>query len=227
MTTAASEAICRAVLDYVRDEDGGVAPEDAISSAAALVGEACLRAAGHFDVAEHGFAPGQHIFSDTVNELLSGDRLDLDELPPDSVFGHLRDLLPGLAFAVRALPPLKPMFRRFALAAGTTAPERWGWVPLSVPQRHLPKLMPLSAAFELRSRIEAIYNDHEVAEAERAGCAVGALVKVMNAVGGALPPTVALTLACETILGIAKSCPLTERHRGALRHATPAIAKLS
>ncbi len=60
----------------------------------------------------HTFAPGSHIMSDRVNEILIGMNSDLllEALPGDSVYGTLRDRLSPRAYAVSEFPNFEERF---------------------------------------------------------------------------------------------------------------------
>jgi hypothetical protein len=125
--------------------------EDVLSAAASFVGEVCLRRAGDFDVDSHTFNPGAPIFSDKVNELLSGNRSEWAEIPVTSTFGGVFLIL-------------------------TKAPE----------DERVPDVLGAIAATSL-----------------------SALLFNLRAF---IAPSIAVTIAMETINAMAKTAPMLQKH---------------
>src|ERR1043166_1514671 len=80
------------ILNMLRDKNGRIRVEDAISAAATIVGERCIDAAGDFPLRDHQFSPGSRVFSTNANELICGDVYEggVSQVPGDSVVGLLR-----------------------------------------------------------------------------------------------------------------------------------------
>jgi hypothetical protein len=67
---------CVELMDFVNGlfaHQGRIRAEDSISALAAIAGERCIDAAGNYNPFDHEHAPGMTVFSDKVNELLTGD----------------------------------------------------------------------------------------------------------------------------------------------------------
>jgi hypothetical protein len=107
-------------------KDGRIRAEDVIAAAASITGERCIEAAGNFNSRKHNFVPGSRVFSDKVNELISGDSAgnDLDAVPAESIIGILRDRLLPSGYAKSDFSPLTVIFEHFAANVGR--PSEWG-----------------------------------------------------------------------------------------------------
>ena len=136
------------VLSALRDRDGRIRAEDAISAAATIVGERCIDAAGDFPLRGHELPPGSRAFSTRANELISGDVSEggVRQIPADSIVGVLRARLDSRLYADSEFPDLWEVFRQYAARIGDAAD--WGKVPLSVPENHLPFIPPLRVGYE-------------------------------------------------------------------------------
>src|SRR5436309_3263500 len=136
------------VLDILRDQNGRIRVEDAISAAATVVGERCIDAAGDFALRDHELTPGSRAFSTRVNELICGDVSDggVDQIPKDSIVGVLRSQLDPRVYTDADFPPLSEVFQQYAARVGE--PVDWGKVPLSVGEDHLPFVPPLRVGYE-------------------------------------------------------------------------------
>lgn len=111
------------VLGALRDQNGRVRVEDAISAAATIVGERCIDAAGDFPLREHELSPGSRGFSTRANELICGDATEVGvrHIPADSVVGVLRARLDRRLYADTDFPDLPEVFRRYAARIGHAA----------------------------------------------------------------------------------------------------------
>ena len=198
------------VVRHCLEPDGRVRAEDATSAAAAAAGEACWVAGTNFDANEHTFIPGQVILSDNVNRVLTGDNPTWSSFNRSSALGILQASLPKLGFQPGDIPELEPIVRNFAASVGD--PRNWGWVPLTGPQASRPRVMPLRAAFELRSTVLELFNLHGIDTADRPLVCAGALARVLGMTKGVLAPPVALLLAYETLIGMSKTAPMTAKH---------------
>jgi hypothetical protein len=180
--------------------------EDLISAAASIVGEATIAAAGDFDPRQHKMAPGAWVFSNNANRLICDDK-PLAEAPAESVAGLLRARLHRCGFVKADFPVLEDVFRHFAGHIGDAA--AWGKVPLSVPQAHLPSLMPLQVAYQTRALVDAALAPLGNDRMERLTATTLTLSRVLCETKSVIEPWVATTLALETVNGMAKMAPMT------------------
>jgi len=199
------------VLGALRDQNGRIRAEDAISAAATIVGERCIDAAGDFPLRSHELPPGSRAFSTRANELICGDISDggLRQIPADSIVGVLRARLDTQLYADAEFPDLSEVFRRYAARIGDAAD--WGKVPLSVPEDHLPFIPPLRVGYEMRGRVDDILASARDDKARCLRIATEALADILGMVASAIDHKLALTIAIETINGMAKTAPMTER----------------
>ncbi|HEY6570680.1 MAG TPA: hypothetical protein VIZ22_10335, partial [Candidatus Limnocylindrales bacterium] len=117
------------------DADHRIRVEDLLSAVAAVCGEACIAAAGDFDLEHHSFTPGSPVFSDRVNGILCADASDWGSAAT-SVFGIIRGGALAQGYATDDFPPIDEPIRLFASALAGDGPTPWGFVPLSVPEDH-------------------------------------------------------------------------------------------
>jgi hypothetical protein len=206
---ALAAKLVQLVVNSLRD-DKGVRAEDAICVLATVVGERCIDAAGDYDLRRHTLTPGSRVFSDQVNYLVSGDvaSADLAEISASSVVGILRDRLVGRSYDRADFPALSAVFRGFAAKVGTAA--AWGTVPLSVPERHQPSLIPLRIGYETRPAVDKVLSPLGGDKQRILRTAVLALAQLLEAVRQAIDPKIALRLALELVNGMAKTAPMTE-----------------
>ena len=194
----------------LRDKSGRIRVEELINAAASIAGERCIEAAGDFNPREHTMTPGSRVFSDKANKLLCGDRGDesIATVPPDSAFGMLRDkLVPG-KYTLEDFPPIKSIFQYFAANIGKK--EDWGKVPLSVPKDNQPYLLPLRVAYETRGKVDQLFEPLGRDAVMKFQAAVFALAEALKAVAGAIEKKIGLSLALETVNGMAKTAPMTD-----------------
>lgn len=208
---ALRQKLAELVLGALRDPNGRIRVEDAVSAAATIVGERCIDATGDYPLRDHELIPGSRAFSTKANELICGDvsDRDLSQVPKDSIVGILRSRLDPRVYADAEFPPLSQVFEQFAARIGN--PADWGKVPLSVPKDHLPFIPPLRAGYEMRARVDEIL--HPIRE-DRARClriATESLAEILAMVASSIDHKVALTLAIETINGMAKTAPMTAK----------------
>src|SRR5262245_58406039 len=149
--TLVSASLVKLLLDRLAAPDGRIHAEDAISAAACVVAERCISAAGELDPSNHQLAPGSRVFSERLNELISGNQPTVDSAHSASVVGVLRDRLVAVGYRRDEFPDLKRVFEEFAARIGNA--DEWGWAPLSVPTDNRPHLMPLMVAFETRADV--------------------------------------------------------------------------
>jgi hypothetical protein len=188
-------------------EGGRIRVEDLISASAAVVGEAAIAEAGDFDPRRHTHVPGTRVFSTNINRLFCDDK-SLEEAPPGSIVGTLREKLSGCGFALSDFPDLTEVFKYFAANIGQT--EDWGKVPLSVPQQHYPFLPPLRVAYQTRAIVDQSLAPLGGNNSQRLRATILALAKALCETRNILNRTVATTLALETVNGMAKTAPMTD-----------------
>lgn len=202
-----------AVLEYCRRGRAPVSAKEAVGAMAGVVGERCIDAAGEVQTRGHTFVVGQRMFSDKINELLTGDigTDDIEEMPAESVFGMLRDELASGGFGRENFPPLQEIFGGFAGRIGR--PEDWGKVPLSLPEKYWPGRLPLRVNFDTRAGVDAAVS--EIKDDRRRVLRVCTLALALTLkdekLADRLDPSSALTLALETVNGMAKTAPMTDK----------------
>lgn len=205
----------------VRSPDNRIRVEDLLTLAAAVAAEACLGALGEVDVEAHTLNPGQAVFSDRMNGLLSGDVGTWPEVTPDSVFGIIRQGALAAGYAPAEFPELSDVFR---LLAGRIGQVPWGFVPLSVPEANGPHVMPLRLAFEAREAVKAVWRKHGTVLADRPFFCALALVRTLGPVREAIDHHVALTLVLETLNGMSKTAPFHQVHYAQMQADAAAAA---
>jgi hypothetical protein len=196
------EALAKALT-----QNGRIRVEDLISASAAIVGEAIIGAAGEYNPRDHKYAPGSRVLSQKVNILFCGDA-DFDQAPADSVVGILHTGLLGCGFVKTDFPDLKDVFTSFVANIGKASD--WGKVPLSIAKDHYPFIMPLRVTYETRAMVDNIFAPLDNNQAQRLQAATLALSEVLCKTRDALNRCVAITLALETVNGMAKTAPMTD-----------------
>jgi len=188
--------------------------EDLLSAGAAFTGECVLRWAGDFDADRHTFAPGQAVFSDSVNGRLLGEKLDWEQMPSISVFGEIYRALRAHGFSAAAFPNVTALMRLHASVGQGNEPS-WGYVQLGVSPDHMPRQHPIRRAFELRTWAEE--NAPELLSDATLGLTVAqfALIKLLIDTHDAIEEPVALAIVFGTINGMAKMAPFLARHMAA------------
>ena len=203
------KALVDLVFNGLRDKHNRIHVEDALSAAATIVGERCIDAAGDFPLRDHNLAPGSRAFSTKANELICGDVSEISQLPKDSIVGILRARLDPAQFADTDFPSLTEVFKQYAARIGN--PADWGKVPLSIPQDNLPFIPPLRAGYETRRSVDQIF---EPIRGDKTRClriAVESLAEILKMTAAAIDPKLGLLLSIETINGMAKTAPMTEK----------------
>jgi hypothetical protein len=193
------------------DADHRIRVEDLLSAAAAVCGEACIAAAGDFDLEHHSFTPGSPVFSDRVNGILCADASDWGSAAT-SVFGIIRGGALAQGYATDDFPPIDEPIRLFASAIDGEGPTPWGFVPLSVPEDNRPFAQPLRQAYDLRGPVRAIFAEQQVPAAEWPHTCAFALVVELARVREAIDHGIAVRLVLETVNGMAKTAPMTAKH---------------
>jgi hypothetical protein len=211
--TAPDEAVASKLVQFVihiLTDERGVRAEDAICALATIVAERCIDAAGDYPLRTHELTPGGRVFSDRANQLIAGDVAsdELDQFPASSILGILRDRLAGKRYDRAHFPSIGGVFR--AYAAGVGKAEDWGKVPLTVPEEHQPSVLPLRIGYETRAAVDKLMAPLGGDTARALATATLALAKLLEMVREAIDPQVALTLALETVNGMAKTAPMTD-----------------
>jgi hypothetical protein len=198
----------------VQDESGRIRVEDLLSAAAAVCGEACIAAAGDFDLEHHDFTPGAPVLSDRVNGILCADASDWPSAAL-SVFGVIRGGALAQGYSAEEFPDIDEPMRSFAAAIGGGdggAATPWGFVPLSVPDDHRPAIQPLRQAYDLRSPVRAVFAEHQMPPDEWPPTCAFTLVVELARVREAIDHRIAVRIVLETVNGMAKTAPMTDRH---------------
>lgn len=197
-------------IKFLKEKNGGVRVEDVVALMCTLVAERCIEAAGDYSIYDHNKSPGQIVFSDNINRLLYGDCVTdkIIELPPDSVFGQIRGLLKNSPYNLDDFPSMKLMIESFAASVGKK--EDWGKCPWSVPAENIPSLLPLKVGYETRNTVDQILK--QIAnKADKLSICTHALCEFLVMAKDATNPKVILLLAFETINGMSKTAPMTEK----------------
>ena len=82
---------------------------------------------------------------------------------------------------------------------------------MTVPDDHLPFIPPLRVGYETRARVDDILAPVLDDKARCLRIATEALADILAMVASAIDHKLALTIAIETINGMAKTAPMTER----------------
>lgn len=216
----AADALSALFEAKVQDADGRIRVEDLLSAAAAVSGEACIAAAGDFDLEHHDFTPGSPVLSDRVNGILCADAANWGSAA-SSVFGLVRAGALAQGYEAGDFPPIDEPIRLFvtAIAGGPgangadgAAPPGWGFVPLSVPEDNRPFVQPLRQAYDLRGPARAIFAEHQMPAQEWPSACAFALVIELARVRQAIDRPIAVRIVLETVNGMAKTAPMTDRH---------------
>lgn len=190
--------------------------EDLISGAAAFVGEACLRRAAEFEVDSHDLDPGAPVFSRDINVALCGDRVEWPDIPKASAFGRVFHVLttdPEAPWPVAAFPDVAGIFQRYARARRAGVPgDARGKTVLAIPEKSLPVLAPLNAAYEIRQKVVAKFPAQLLLVDVIGLIAEMALLKILMIVRPHIDPRIALALALATMNATAKTAPLLPVH---------------
>ncbi|MBX7211689.1 MAG: hypothetical protein K1X78_25500 [Verrucomicrobiaceae bacterium] len=199
------------ILKAVTSEDNRIRVEDALNTAATIVAERCIDTAGDYPLREHDLTPGSRVLSTAVNRLVCGDVADggVGSVPRNTIIGILRARLDPALFLDSEFPALRDVFSYYAAHVGNAAD--WGKVPLSVDPNHHPFVPPLRIGYETRRTVDEILKP---ATSDKMRClriATESLADILKMVAGAIDHKLALTLTIETINGMAKTAPMTEK----------------
>jgi hypothetical protein len=72
-------------------------------------------------------------------------------------------------------------------------------------------VQPIRQAYELRSPVRAVFRKHKIANADSPGACASAVVAELARVREAIDHGIALRLVLETINGMAKTAPMTDK----------------
>jgi hypothetical protein len=194
-----------------RDHAGRIRVEDLLSAAAAACGEACITAAGEFDPEDHAFTPGAAVLSDKINGILTGEARDW-RAAGDSVFGIIHAGALENGYRTEDFPDIGDPIARYVESLGDRDPADWGRVKLSVPDDNLPSVQPLRRAYELRPHVRQVLGSGNVARADWPRVCAAALVVELGRARAAIEPGLAVRIVLETVNGMAKMAPMTDRH---------------
>ncbi len=189
-----------AALHSVQAADRGVRVEDYLTTLAAATGEAALAATG-FPVDAHDLPPGSPVFVEAVNGVLTGD-----PLPPHGVAP------PGTVWSVlqAARLPLPDPGELYAQHAAGVGSAGWGFVATSVPEANRPRVMALRAAYELRATVLEVERSAGATPAQRHLVTATALTQAVAQTAQAIAVPVGVRLACEVLVAMAKTAPMTD-----------------
>ena len=204
-------ALGQLIETTVTDVEGRIRVEDLLSAAGAVCGEACIAAAGEFDPESHDFVPGSAVLSDRVNEILCGNATDWPTTG-DSVFGLVFAGAIRAGYVIEDFPVLADVFRVYLAGLGGGNADRWGYVSLSVAVDHWPRTPPLRAAYELRGPAHAILEERGIPKPSWPTAGGLTVARELDRVQTAIERGVGVHIAIETINGMAKMAPMTERH---------------
>ncbi len=207
---ALRDKLVNLIFSGVRSEDNRIRVEDAVGAAAVIVAERCIDAAGNYPLREHDLTPGSRVMSDAINGWFCGDELELAKIPPQTVVGTLRICLDRQMYADAEFPDLKEVMTTFLNGISNEGIE-WGRVPLSVGKDHEPFILPLRVGYETRGIVDQILAPVLDDKARCVAIATLALAAILQQVAGAIDHKLVLTLALETVNGMAKTAPMTEK----------------
>lgn len=200
------------LAEGLKEVNESVRPEDLISAAAAILAMRCIEHAGDYDPRQHDFVPGQRVFSEQVNVLLVGEGAPstITNAAPRSVFGMLFRRIRENGYPAEVFPSLSGIFESFAAKLGN--PEDWGRAPLSVGERHLPSVMPIQMEYETRRIVDKLFTPLGESTEQRMVACVVALGEALIRAADVLDAGVGITIALETVNGMAKTAPMTDKH---------------
>jgi hypothetical protein len=212
---ATANALANLLENRLNEPGLGVRVEDLVSAAAAVTGQACIRAAGDYDPDDHDFVPGAAVLSERANQLLVGDVATWETAPNDCVFAIVRTFALAHGYAPGDFPPIDQLIATYVAGLGGDAADaaaRYGWVGLSVPEINRPLRPPLQEAWALREPVTALFARRATLAADQLAICALALAIVLTHVKDAIDHGVAVRLALETVNGMAKMAPMTPRH---------------
>lgn len=205
-----AQKIVDLVMKMLRDKDGRIHTEDAISGCATIVAERCIDAAGDFSLRDHEMIPGSRVFSDRANHLICADvpTSDLAMFPPTCIVGMLRKFLPTAIYPNSDFPSVEEVIKYFVSHIGKE--EDWGRVPLSNTNQPV-FIPPLRFGYESRPLVDDILQPVAADKLRCLTIATMALAEMLKLVETSMDHKTNLTLALETINGMAKTAPMTAK----------------
>jgi len=204
------EKLTKSLVSYVYNSiqtEKGVRVEDALCVMATIVAERCIKIANDFSIDEHNFEPGSAIFSEKINEILVGPIAvkNWNDLPDDCVFARIKRKL-NSHFNESTFPLLSEIFKNYSKNVGEA---QWGNLILSVPDDNKPSLLPIQVGYESRKYVEENINLENDEKTLR--IAINAICRVLIEAKMALDSSIALKLTFETINGMSKTAPMTDK----------------
>jgi hypothetical protein len=204
----AAESLRETAMRLVQTDDGRVRVEDFLNVVASATGEAAIVASGVFDIEHNEMMPGQPVFGDAINMVLTGDVTSVSQCAPTSAIGALRDSLDERLQPLVMQLDLEAAYKWTAEHVGT---GEWGGVVLDISDDNRPGMLPLQAAFELRPYVVAQEEQHHLETGDRGRLCAVTLGLSLNMVQDAIDPAVALTLSIQTLFGMAKMVPMSAK----------------
>jgi hypothetical protein len=190
---AATELVAMLLAAYTFQER--LQPESAVAAAGALIGEFALRSTG-VPLPEKGAVPG-----DAANDVLFAGAPE--GRPTAWMFMTHGALEAGVA--AFDLPKIEMLAARIAATIDDRA------VPtLSVPERYVPHEWPLNVGPRFRYRVIATADTHDLSLREVTIALAAASAQLIIRAQHDMPPLIAVTLAAETMLAMARMAPLSE-----------------
>lgn len=202
-------ALALTIEDYCRVR-GYAEPREYISVAASLAGEAIWDWL-ELDESAENKAQGHTLDSPELGDYLMAGQKSLKDVPYDaSALGPLRSLLEREDFPLRDGPELLA----FAISykGRHFSPEERLLFP-TPSEQEMPRLPPLKAAADLRPNILFLAESIEGEEAKEARymLSIAALAHLMNKYCGDPAPSVAVAIAGQTLLAVAKTVPFRDK----------------
>ncbi len=187
----------------------GKDPRESIGVAASLAGEAVWHRLGFANDPDLNLAPGKSLAFPLLGDYLLGGEDDLKNVPyTDSPLGPLRSLLEEAQYPLEEGPRLLD----FACAYRGLHYSPEEPLLLTLPFEEGPQKPALKAALDLREKVVALAEKiiEESPDEARYLLTVAALAEILDKSRESLSPVIALTIACQTLLAVAKTAPFTE-----------------
>lgn len=190
---AASDIVAMLLTAY-RFEDR-LQPGSAIAAAAALTGEFALRSTG-VPIPEKGAVSGEA----TNDVLFAGAREGRA-----TAWMFMSHAAMDAGVAEQDLPRIEAIAVALARAPGeATLP------PLPVQEKYVPRELSINVGPRFRHRVIATADDHDLSLREITIALAAATAQLIIRTQHELPPQIAVMLAAETMLSVARMAPLAE-----------------
>lgn len=201
------------IMNAVKNDKGNFRPSEAISAAATMVAERCIDAVGFPVLRDHDFPPGSRALSQRINEITLGDVTDAkpQDWPQGSVIQILRANLDPAIYLDSEFPEMRSIVQGFISGVTVSKPEEWGRTPLSIDRKFWPQILPLQFGYESRKFVDLVMKPIGDDKLRAVRIATEALAKLLMHVAKSIDHRIALTLALETINGMSKTAPMTEK----------------